>query len=190
MSRCIDRHQVRRLSRMTHVGRCSARSAASLPGLDTTRARAVRMRSGSAPKSRKASVHDRGSSLQTTSTVPASVSWPAHGCPRLTRAAAAARIVVLPDAFGPRINPIVPRTRALARPSRTGPADRPVRSPGTPRPARTCPPPRSVARARPFFDHRTAKDRHRHRARRLALDSPDDRDPQGRRAVAIQAPPR
>ena len=48
-SRSIDPHHVRRLSMMTHAGVCSARSAASLPGLDTTRARAMRMRVVSAP---------------------------------------------------------------------------------------------------------------------------------------------
>ena len=79
VSSCIDRHHVRRLSMMTHVGLCSARSAASLPGLDTTRARDVKMRGGSALKSRSASTHERGSSLPTTSTVPTAVLWPAHG---------------------------------------------------------------------------------------------------------------
>ena len=40
--------------------------------------------------------------------MPTAVLWPAHRCPWLTRAAAAARIVVLPDAFGPWINPRQP----------------------------------------------------------------------------------
>ena len=87
----------------------------------------------------------------------------------------------MPDAFGPRINPIVPPNaspRATVADGSGGSASKVARDTTSGSDVSTA----SVGGSRhaifPIIE--PAKDRSRHRDRRAALDSPDDRDPQGR----------